>query len=43
VELTAKEIFDKLVAGEIQEGRSADVLWRWLAQNGYMKFSDEEG
>lgn len=41
VRLSAREIFDKLVAGEVQEGRSADVLWRWLATNGLMKFSAE--
>ncbi|HEY1041757.1 MAG TPA: hypothetical protein VGE63_03490 [Candidatus Paceibacterota bacterium] len=38
IKLTAQEIFEKLVAGEIQEGRSADVLWRWLAQKGYIQF-----
>ncbi len=36
VRLSAREIFDKLVAGEVQEGRSADVLWRWLATNGLL-------
>lgn len=39
VRLSAREIFDRLAAGEVQEGRSADVLWRWLATNGLMKFS----
>lgn len=38
IKLTAQEIFEKLVAGEVQEGRSADVLWRWLARRGYIGF-----
>lgn len=31
--LTVKEIFEKLKNKEINEGRSADVIWRWLAEN----------
>jgi len=38
ITLSAHEIFEKLVAGEIQEGRSADVLWRWLAKNNFVEF-----
>ncbi len=34
--VTASELFAKLSAGEVQEGRSAAVLWRWLAQNNYI-------
>lgn len=32
--LTAAELFEKLRAGEIQEHRSAAMIWQWLAQNG---------
>lgn len=42
VVLNAQEIFDKLVNREIQEGRSADVLWLWLKQNGFLKFKTED-
>lgn len=37
--LTAKEIFEKLKNKEINEGRSADVIWRWLADNKFIDFS----
>ncbi len=36
VKLTPKEIFEKLKNKEIQENRSADVLWRWLATNKFI-------
>jgi hypothetical protein len=36
--LTVKEIFDKLKNKEINEGRSADVIWRWLADNNFVQF-----
>ncbi len=37
--LSAQEIFEKLSNGEIQEGRSAEKLWVWLAKNGYINFN----
>lgn len=40
VRLSTREIFDKLAAGEVQEGRSADVLWRWLATNALISFTN---
>lgn len=40
VRLSAREIFDRLAAGEVQEGRSADVLWRWLATSGSLSFRE---
>ena len=40
ITLSVKEIFEKLKSREIKEGRSADVLWFWLAENGYIKFSE---
>jgi 8-oxo-dGTP pyrophosphatase MutT (NUDIX family) len=39
--LSAKEIFDKLVGREIQEGRSADVLWMWLQKQGFIQFQEK--
>ncbi len=36
--LSVKEIFDKLKNKEINEGRSADVIWRWLADNNFVQF-----
>jgi 8-oxo-dGTP pyrophosphatase MutT (NUDIX family) len=36
VRLSPKEIFEKLKNKEIQENRSADVLWRWLAKNDFI-------
>lgn len=36
--LTAKEIFEKLKNKEIKEGRTADVIWWWLANNGFINF-----
>ncbi len=36
VRLSPKEIFEKLKNKEIQENRSADVLWRWLAINNFL-------
>lgn len=36
--LSAQEIFEKLSQREIKEGRSADMLWLWLQQNGFLKF-----
>jgi 8-oxo-dGTP pyrophosphatase MutT (NUDIX family) len=40
IAFSARELFEKLCKGEIREGRSADVIWRWLAQNGYTSFTD---
>ncbi len=37
--LTAKEIFEKLKNKEINEGRSADVIWRWLVDNKFIDFT----
>ncbi len=39
ITLSAKEIFEKLSKREIKEGRSADMLWRWLNENGFIKFA----
>ena len=36
--LSAEEIFEKLSNGEIQEGRSAEKLWVWLAHNNFITF-----
>jgi hypothetical protein len=36
VVLSAQEIFEKLSNGEVQEGRSAEKLWQWLAKNGFI-------
>jgi len=36
--LSAEEVFEKLSKREIKEGRSADMLWSWLQQNGFIKF-----
>jgi 8-oxo-dGTP pyrophosphatase MutT (NUDIX family) len=38
VVLSAEEIFEKLSKREIKEGRSADMLWSWLQQNGFIQF-----
>lgn len=38
--LSIKEIFEKLKSREIKEGRSAAVLWSWLAENDNIKFSE---
>ncbi len=38
--LSAKEVFEKLKKREIQEGRSADILWSWLEENGFLKFEN---
>ncbi len=35
---SAEEIFEKLSKREIKEGRSADMLWSWLQNNGFIKF-----
>jgi 8-oxo-dGTP pyrophosphatase MutT (NUDIX family) len=40
VVLTPIEIFEKLKNREIREGRSADMLWCWLAENGFIGFKD---
>ncbi len=37
---SAEEIFEKLKNGEIQEGRSADMIWSWLTKNNFIKFSE---
>lgn len=37
--LTVKEIFEKLKNKEINEGRSADVIWRWLVDNKFIDFT----
>jgi 8-oxo-dGTP pyrophosphatase MutT (NUDIX family) len=34
--LTVLEIFEKLKNGEVKEGRSAAMLWWWLAKNEYI-------
>lgn len=39
ITLSAHEIFDALTSRKVQEGRSADILWFWLAQNGFIQFS----
>lgn len=39
VTLSAQEIFEKLQNGEVQEGRSAEKLWLWLAKNRFISFS----
>lgn len=36
--LSADEIFEKLAKREIKEGRSADMLWSWLQENGFISF-----
>lgn len=36
--LSAEEIFEKLSKREIKEGRSADMLWSWLQENGFISF-----
>lgn len=36
--VSPKELFEKLLKREIKEGRSADILWWWLAKNEYIKF-----
>lgn len=36
--LSAEEIFNKLSKGEIKEGRTADLLWVWLKDNGFIEF-----
>jgi 8-oxo-dGTP pyrophosphatase MutT (NUDIX family) len=38
VVLSAQEIFEKLLNGEVQEGRSAEKLWLWLAKNNLIGF-----
>ena len=38
--ISAKEIFEKLSQREIKEGRSADILWCWLKNNGFIKFEE---
>ncbi len=38
--LSLEEIFEKLKNKEINEGRSADVLWRYLAQNNFITFNN---
>ena len=38
VVLSASEIFEKLSKREIKEGRSADILWSWLQEYGFIKF-----
>ena len=40
--LSAKEIFEKLSKREIKEGRSADMLWFWLKDNGFIQFIDPD-
>ena len=40
VVLSPIEIFEKLKNREIREGRSADMLWCWLAENGFIGFRD---
>lgn len=42
VVLLASEIFEKLVNREIREGRSADMLWNWLAKKGFIQFVKQE-
>lgn len=39
IKLSAQEIFDALVTRKVGEGRSADILWFWLAENGFIQFS----
>jgi 8-oxo-dGTP pyrophosphatase MutT (NUDIX family) len=40
--LSAEEVFEKLKNREIKEGRSADMLWVWLSNNGFIKFEDKK-
>lgn len=42
VVLSAKEVFEKLSKREIKEGRSADMLWSWLKNNGFIQFTDPD-
>lgn len=42
VVLSAKEIFQKLSNREVKEGRSADMLWLWLCQNGFLRFENKQ-
>ncbi len=37
--LSYKDIFEKLLNKEINEGRTADVLWRYLANNNFISFT----
>lgn len=38
IKMSAQEVFDALVSRKVQEGRSADILWFWLLQNGFIQF-----
>lgn len=38
--LSVNEIFKKLSNGEIQEGRSADMIWKWLLENKFINFTN---
>ena len=40
VTLSPFEIFEKLKNREIREGRSADMLWCWLVENGFVGFKE---
>ncbi len=40
ITLSAREIFEKLTNREIKEGRSADILWLWLSENGFINFKE---
>lgn len=40
--LSAKEVFQKLSKREIKEGRSADMLWSWLKDNGFIQFIEPD-
>ena len=40
VTLSAVEVFQKLCNREIKEGRSADIIWSWLNQNGFISFNN---
>ncbi len=42
VRLTPRELFAKLSVGEIQEGRSAEMLWRWLAKNDFLTLKTDK-
>jgi hypothetical protein len=41
ITLSAEELFEKLKAGEIQEGRSADMIWHWLATNNFISLTNK--
>lgn len=39
--LTPPELYEKLLAREVKEGRSANMVWWWLAKNGHISLARE--